>query len=79
MVQVIAREREAVLRSIPNNGFGYDPLFIPDDQGCVTDQQREQNNGQPLTSAQMSPEQKDAISHRGAAIRAMAAHFAELA
>ena len=62
-----------------SNGFGYDPLFIPDDQSRVTDQQRAQNNGQPLTSAQMTPEQKDAISHRGAASRAMAAHFAELA
>ena len=39
------------------NGFGYDPLFYVPQMGC--------------TAAQMSPEQKNAISHRGQAIRAM--------
>ena len=38
------------------NGFGYDPLFIPD--------------GESRTCAEMSPEEKDAISHRGKAVRA---------
>ncbi len=37
------------------NGFGYDPLFYVPEYGC--------------TSAEMSPEQKNAISHRGAALR----------
>lgn len=39
------------------NGFGYDPLFISDDLGG-------------LTTAEAAPEQKDAISHRGNALRA---------
>ena len=39
------------------NGFGYDPIFIPE--------------GFDVTSAQLSPAQKDAISHRGHALRAM--------
>lgn len=45
-------------------GFGYDPLFVPD--------------GQELTSAELSPEAKDAISHRGRAFRAIAPHVARL-
>ncbi len=61
------------------NGFGYDPLFVPDDQSHVTDRQRTANNNKPLTSAQMTGEQKNAISHRGQAIRQMAPHFAQLA
>ena len=41
-------------------GFGYDPAFVPDD-------------GPPgLTMAELSDEQKDAISHRGRAARALA-------
>jgi XTP/dITP diphosphohydrolase len=38
-------------------GFGYDPLFQLPEQGC--------------TLAELAPEQKDAISHRAQAIRAM--------
>ncbi|MEO7350793.1 MAG: RdgB/HAM1 family non-canonical purine NTP pyrophosphatase [Marmoricola sp.] len=41
-------------------GFGYDVLFVPDEQ-----------DGE-LTSAQMTAEAKDLISHRGHALRAMA-------
>jgi XTP/dITP diphosphohydrolase len=37
------------------NGFGYDPLFWLDEHGC--------------TSAELAPEQKNAISHRGDATR----------
>jgi XTP/dITP diphosphohydrolase len=40
------------------NGFGYDPIFVPDDES--------------RTTAEMSPEDKDAISHRGKAFRALA-------
>ena len=39
-------------------GFGYDPIFQPD--------------GFDLTTAEMTPEAKDAISHRGRAFRALA-------
>lgn len=46
------------------NGFGYDPLlFLPAD-GC--------------TSAQLTPEEKNKRSHRGAASRAMAVRIGEL-
>lgn len=41
-----------------SGGFGYDPIFVPD--------------GMNLTTAQISAEQKDAISHRGKALRALA-------
>jgi XTP/dITP diphosphohydrolase len=40
------------------NGFGYDPIFVPDDES--------------RTTAEMSPDEKDAISHRGKAFRALA-------
>lgn len=50
-------------------GFGYDPLFLPDEQ---TDPEH------PLTFAQMSEQQKDAISHRGKAMRKLAADVTSL-
>ncbi|WP_219463493.1 RdgB/HAM1 family non-canonical purine NTP pyrophosphatase [Nonomuraea rhizosphaerae] len=40
------------------NGFGYDPILVPD--------------GDTRTTAEMSPGEKDAISHRGRAFRALA-------
>src|SRR5215510_5475215 len=40
------------------NGFGYDPIFVPD--------------GYELTTAEMSAEEKDKISHRGRALRGLA-------
>ena len=48
------------------NGFGYDPIFMPDEKP-----QSAQDSGELLTSAQMTPEQKNAISHRGKALRAL--------
>lgn len=39
------------------NGFGYDPIFYLPEYGC--------------TSAELSPEDKNAISHRGKALRLM--------
>jgi XTP/dITP diphosphohydrolase len=48
-----------------DGGFGYDPAFVPDDGPPSED-------GQPaLTMAELSDEQKDAISHRGRAARAL--------
>jgi XTP/dITP diphosphohydrolase len=41
-------------------GFGYDVVFVPDEQ-----------DGE-LTSAEMTSEAKDAISHRGRALREVA-------
>ena len=41
-----------------SNGFGYDPIFEPD--------------GYDLTTAEMDPADKDMISHRGRALRALA-------
>lgn len=39
------------------NGFGYDPIFYLPERGCTT--------------GELSPEEKNAISHRGIAIRNM--------
>lgn len=48
------------------NGFGYDVLFVPDDQDAT------------LTSAEMDGAAKDAISHRGRALRELAPQVAGL-
>jgi XTP/dITP diphosphohydrolase len=45
------------------NGFGYDPVFVPE--------------GLELTSAELAPEQKDALSHRGQAFVALVPLIAE--
>jgi XTP/dITP diphosphohydrolase len=37
-----------------DGGFGYDPVFVP--------------NGDDRTAAQLSPAEKDAVSHRGRAL-----------
>ena len=47
-----------------SNGFGYDPIFVPDSS--------------ELTTAEMSPEAKDKISHRGRALRGLAPVIAAL-
>ncbi|WP_019528423.1 RdgB/HAM1 family non-canonical purine NTP pyrophosphatase [Dasania marina] len=45
------------------NGFGYDPLFYVPSQQC--------------SSAQLSPELKNALSHRGLAMQQLALHLNE--
>ena len=45
-------------------GFGYDPIFIADDQVIPP-------GGRPRTNAELTTDEKDAISHRARAIRAM--------
>jgi XTP/dITP diphosphohydrolase len=49
-------------------GFGYDPAFQPDD---VTSAGEGEGEGEGPTMAELSDEQKDAISHRGRAARAL--------
>ena len=49
---------------VGEHGFGYDPIFIP--------------QGSSITSAQMSPHEKDLLSHRGISLRAIAPHVIEL-
>lgn len=44
------------------NGFGYDPIFVP--------------SGYDRTTAEMDSGEKDAISHRGKALRALVPHIA---
>ena len=46
-----------------HNGFGYDPLFILPERGCTT--------------AELSPEEKNAISHRANALHALLAKLQE--
>ena len=46
------------------NGFGYDPIFVPE--------------GYQVTTAEMSAADKDKISHRGRALRALAPIIAAL-
>ncbi|GGP44163.1 RdgB/HAM1 family non-canonical purine NTP pyrophosphatase [Saccharothrix coeruleofusca] len=47
------------------NGFGYDPIFVPE--------------GYEVTSAELSAEEKDKLSHRGRALRLLLPHLRELA
>jgi XTP/dITP diphosphohydrolase len=44
-----------------DNGFGYDPIFVAD--------------GKTVTNGELPPPEKDAISHRGKALRALADHL----
>jgi XTP/dITP diphosphohydrolase len=52
-----------------DGGFGYDPAFVPDDTGP----------GDERTMAELDPDEKHAISHRGRAARALAGHLGVLA
>lgn len=57
---------EGVLAREPrgDGGFGYDPVLVPD--------------GGTRTCAELSPAEKDAISHRGRAFRALAPRLADV-
>ena len=48
-------------------GFGYDPLFIPDECGVGKTGKRP-NTQRAAADAQLTPDEKDAISHRGNAL-----------
>lgn len=65
-----------------DGGFGYDPVFLPTDQTAESAPPEEGERkggpaplgGSPLRSfAQFSPAEKDAISHRGRALRSLVA------
>jgi XTP/dITP diphosphohydrolase len=62
-VHVVEGRCEGMLSTEPrgSGGFGYDPAFVPDDR----------DDGR--TMAELTPEEKDAISHRGRAARAFLA------
>jgi XTP/dITP diphosphohydrolase len=49
---------------VGDNGFGYDPLFVA--------------AGHDVTTAELAPADKDRISHRGQAVRAMVGVLAEV-
>lgn len=61
---VVSGEMRGVIRREVSGagGFGYDPMFEPDD-------------APGRTSAELTPAEKDAISHRGHALRALAAEL----
>ena len=58
-------EGELTLEPRGTNGFGYDPIFQP--------------LGSTLTTAEMTAQEKDAISHRGKAFRGIVAALATYA
>ena len=64
--RVVEATMEGELTTQPrgDGGFGYDPIFVP--------------AGERRTSAELPPAEKDAISHRGKAFRALAPILAEL-
>ena len=64
--QVLRGVVEGTLETVPRgtHGFGYDPIFVP--------------VGETRTTAEMSDEEKDAISHRGRALRQMIPHIEAL-
>jgi XTP/dITP diphosphohydrolase len=57
-------EGSILFAPIGAHGFGYDPLFRP--------------HGLTISSAQMSADEKDLISHRGKSLRAVAPHVISL-
>lgn len=64
---VEGRWEGSVLRAeVGENGFGYDPLFHPKEAP------------EEVSSAQLSPQQKDELSHRGKALRQLVPVIADL-
>ena len=53
-------------------GFGYDPLFIPDEYGAPDGKHP---NTERRSYAQLTPDEKDAISHRGRAMEKLEAEL----
>ncbi len=57
-------EGQIAAAPVGENGFGYDPIFFVPERGC--------------TSAELSPEEKNAMSHRGKALRLLREKLAEM-
>ena len=66
--EIVHGRCEGILAAVPrgSGGFGYDPAFVPDDYA------------DDRTMAELTPEEKDAISHRGRAARALVKRLREL-
>jgi XTP/dITP diphosphohydrolase len=62
-VEVASLEGRVLTAPRGQGGFGYDPVFLPD--------------GHERTTAEMAPEEKHAISHRGQAFRALRGPIAD--
>ncbi|AYD90084.1 RdgB/HAM1 family non-canonical purine NTP pyrophosphatase [Actinomyces lilanjuaniae] len=71
-VVTMERHLEGRLAHEPHghNGFGYDPVFVPASEDAP--------GGAGRTTAQMEPAEKNAVSHRGQAFRALAPVLAPL-
>ena len=63
---VVEKRWKGMLATAPSGsgGFGYDPIFLPLDATG--------------SAAELSPEEKDRLSHRGQAFRELAKHFGTL-
>ena len=59
-------EGRIIDREAGHEGFGYDPLFIPAD--CGVGKRDKRPNTEHRSYAQLTPDEKDAISHRGNAL-----------
>ena len=57
-------EGQILYAPVGENGFGYDPIFQP--------------LGLSIPSAQMGAQEKDAMSHRGKSLRALAPHVIQM-
>ncbi len=60
-IEIGTCEGHIAMECFGKNGFGYDPLFVPEGYDC--------------TFAEMKPAQKHALSHRGAAFRKIRAYL----
>ena len=72
-------EGHIALQKTGGQGFGYDPVFVPERiparEGQSPDEDGLVANAGNLTIAQLSDDEKNAISHRGKAMRAMAEYL----
>lgn len=64
-----------ILQRRGTNGFGYDPLFVPERVGVSKTEHRP--NTENRTYAELSAHEKDAISHRGNAMALLEAQLAD--